>query len=329
MLKICPPFVIFIACVIAAALGSAVSADFPQAEISNSQIRARVYLPDPQSGYYRGTRFDWSGAIASLEWNGHNYFGQWFERHDPKIHDGITGPVEEFLTNNAGLGYDEARAGDTFVRIGVGSIRKPEEPSYRRFSTYDIVDSGKWTVHKGRDWIEFHHQVRDASGYAYSYKKKLRLIKNKSELVLEHSLKNIGRKTITTSVYNHNFFMLDGQPTGPDSVVRFRFAPRATTNFNGLAEIRGNELIYLQELQRGQTAAADLQGFGSTSDDYDIRVENRKAGAAVRQTGNRPLSKLYFWSIRTTICPEPYVDLRIEPGRETTWRIAYEFYTPR
>ena len=73
---------------------------FPQAEISSSSIRATVLLPDAKSGYYRGTRFDWSGVISSLKWNGHEYFGQWFDRYDPKIHDAIAGPVEEFLTGD-------------------------------------------------------------------------------------------------------------------------------------------------------------------------------------------------------------------------------------
>ena len=57
---------------------AAAAAQPPEAAISNGVIRARVYLPDAQNGYYRGTRFDWSGAISSLEYNGHTYFGQWF-----------------------------------------------------------------------------------------------------------------------------------------------------------------------------------------------------------------------------------------------------------
>ena len=96
----------------------------PEAEISSGSVRAKLYLPNAETGYYRGTRFDWSGAIASLEWKGHNYFGQWFEKYDPKLHDAITGPVEEFSS----VGYDEAKAGESFVRIGVGAVRKPEEP---------------------------------------------------------------------------------------------------------------------------------------------------------------------------------------------------------
>ncbi len=298
----------------------------PQAEIGNSRIHAKLYLPDATAGYYRATRFDWSGVIASLEWNGHNYFGQWFERYDPKIHDAITGPVEEFLTNGAGLGYDEAKAGESFVRIGVGAVRKPDEPRYRRFSTYEIVDAGKWTVHHGADWIEFIHQLGDTGGYSYVYRKKLRLSKDK--LIIEHHLKNTGRKTIAASVYDHNFFMLDAQPTGPDCVVRFLFEPRAKAALNGLAEIRGKELVFLKELQPGQTVQSDLEGYGSTPKDYDIRVENRKTGAGVHQTSDHPISHLLVWSIRSNISPEAYIDLKAEPGKETSWRIQYEFYKP-
>jgi hypothetical protein len=38
------------------------------------------------------------------------------------------------------------------------------------------------------------------------------------------------------------------------------------------------------------------------------------------------MSKLHLWSIRSTVCPEAFIDLRIEPGRESSWRITYEFY---
>ena len=307
---------------VAVTLGSFAAAQYPQAEIANSQIRAKLYLPDARSGYYRATRFDWSGVIASLEWNGHSYFGQWFERYDPKLHDAIMGPVEEFVTSP---GYDDAKAGEDFVRIGVGAVRRPpDETVYHQFQTYEIADPGAWTVKQGKDWIEFTHQLRDTAGYAYVYRKKVHLTKNK--LVLEHRLKNTGRKAIATSVYQHNFFMLDKQPTGPDFSVRLPFDPRATRPLNGLAETRGKEFVYLKELQDSQTAFTELQGFGSSVKDYDIRVENRKTGAAVRQTSDRPMSKLMLWSPRSTVCPEAYIDLRVEPGKESSWKIVYEFY---
>jgi hypothetical protein len=263
-------------------------------------------------------------VVSSLKWNGHEYFGQWFERHDPKIHDAITGPVEEFLTGDSSLGYEEAKPGESFVRIGVGAVRKPDEKAYRRFGTYDIVDPGTWNVNKGTDSIELVHQLPDTAGYAYVYRKTLRLVDD--SLILEHRLENTGRKAIATSVYNHNFFTLDGVRTGPDVVVRLPFDPRAARPLNGLAEVRGREIAFLRPFEMKETVFTEVEGFGSTSSDYDFRLENRKTGAGVHITGDRPLAKLLFWSAWKTVCPEPYIDLRVEPGQQGSWRITYQFY---
>jgi hypothetical protein len=85
--------------------------NFPKTQISNALIRAELMLPEPQIGSYRGARFDWSGIISSLQYQGHEYFGQWHKHHDPKIHDAVTEPLEEFRTNDSGLGYEEAKTG--------------------------------------------------------------------------------------------------------------------------------------------------------------------------------------------------------------------------
>ena len=306
------------------------AADFPQAEISNGTISAKLYLPDAQQGYYRATRFDWAGQIATLEFRGHNFFGQWFDRYDPKLHDSILGPVEEFLTNGIGLGYNDVKPGASFVKIGVGALRKPEEQAFQQFQTYEITDPGKRTVRKFPDRVEFTQELQDTAGYAYLYKKTVRLTKGKPQLVLEHSLKNTGTKTIETSAYEHNFYVIDSQPAGPDFIVKFAFAVRATNNLNGLAEVRAAQFTYLKELEKGQSVYTVLTGYGNTAKDYDIRVENTAAHVGVRQTSDRPLAKLVFWSTRSTrstVCPEAYVDMSIAPGKEFTWRIVYDFYT--
>jgi hypothetical protein len=302
-------------------------ADFPQVEISNDLLRAKLYLPDPERGYYRGTRFDWSGVIASLKYEGHDYFGPLFDQHDPKVHDNIRGPVEDFRTNNGGLGYDEAKPGDTFIKIGVGVLRKPEERRYNQSRYYEIVNSGKWRSRKGRDGVEFEQELSDGKGYSYVYRKTVRLAKGKPELVLEHRLRNTGTKAIETAVYDHNFFVIDGQPSGPEFAVKFPFELRATPGLKDAAEVRGTQIVYLRELAQGEAIITTLEGFGTTAADYDIRIENSKVRAGVRITGDRPLSNLVFWSGRRSLCPEPYINMHIEPGQESTWRINYEFYT--
>jgi hypothetical protein len=310
----------------AAIAGLAPAAEFPQAEISNGTVTAKFYLPDAERGYYRATRFDWSGNTYSLKYAGHEYFGQWFPKYDPKLHDAIMGPVEEYRTGEAGLGYAEAKTGETFIRIGVGVVRKPEEKAFRAFNTYDIVDPGNWTVKRKRDRIEFTHKLADQTGYAYVYRKTIRLEGKSPVMTIEHSLRNTGRKAIETAQYNHNFFVMDNQPTGPDSSVRFAFEPKSERGLGQLAELRGNQIVYLSELGQRQSVYSELTGFGNSAKDYDIRIENRKAGTGVRIQGTRPLVKMVFWSIRTTLCPEPYVQVRVEPGKEEKWNIRYEFY---
>jgi hypothetical protein len=146
-------------------------------------------------------------------------------------------------------------------------------------------------------------------------------------LEIEHSLKNAGRKTIDTAQYNHNFIVIDQQVVGPDVTIRFPFTPKAERELKNGGEIRGQEITYSRELEKGQTASSLVQGFGKDSKDYDFRVENRNAGAGVRITGDRPLTKINFWSVRTVACPEPYIQLRIEPGSELHWTLRYTFYT--
>ena len=299
--------------------------DAPHADIKNQLIQARLYLPDAERGYYRATRFDWSGIVASLNFEGHTYFGRWFDVYDPKLHDSISGPVQEFVT---GLGYDEAPPGGTFVKIGVGVLRKPPNPPARGFFTYDIVDHGKWTVTAHTDAVDFLHEVNDPpSGYGYRYKKTVSLTKNQPQMVLDQRLESTGRHVIETEMYDHNFFVIDKQPSGPDFEVTFPFKLTSTTDLRGLAEVRSNRVLYLKELDADQRIRTELKGFGSKTSDYDIRVANRKTGAAVRVRSDQPLSNVVFWSARTVLSPEAYIRIRVEPGRTMTWKIFYDFST--
>ena len=300
-----------------ALIAAAAAADFPQAEISSGDTRARLYLPDPANGYYRATRFDWAGVIPTLQYKGIEYFGQWFPRYDPKLHDSIVGPVESFDP----IGFDQAKPGGTFLRIGVGLLRRADERPVNNFFTYEIADGGKWTSKPGKDQVGFTH---DLAG-VYLYRKTVRLEKDK--LILEHSLRNTGKEVLETDVYNHDFYMIGGRPSGPEFTVQFPFEPRARQDLKGIAAIRGKQLTYLREPVRNESVFTELDGFGPTAQDYDMRIENREAKAGVRQTSDHPISKLNFWTIRSTVCPEAYTHVRVEPGREFQWRVVFEFYT--
>lgn len=301
-------------------------ADHPKVMLSNGPVYAVVFLPDAKSGYYRGSRFDWAGVVGCLSYNGHTYFGEWFRKYDPLLHDAITGPVEEFRSDDGGLGYSEAKAGELFVKPGVGVLRKTKDEPYQFVAPYPLVDSGKWTFHAKRDRIVFTQRLTSPIGIAYIYEKTLRLEKDKAEMVLEHRLKNVGSKAIDTDVYDHDFFILDGKPTGPGMVVKFSFTPTAGKSLGSAAAIQGKEVVYKDELQPGQSFAGYLKGYSDNVSDYDFTVVDRKTGVGVQQTSDSPISKFYLWSIRTTICPEAYIHLQISPGKTQSWKIRYRFF---
>jgi hypothetical protein len=234
--------------------------------------------------------------------------------------------VEDFRSADGSTGYSEAGPVGQFVRIGVGVLRRDGPAEFQPFKTYEIVDHGKWKVARRKESIAFTHTLKGPNGYAYVYTKTLRLEPGKPVMTIHHALRNTGRKTIDTLQYNHNFFVMDGQPTGPDASVQFAFTPRATLDLKGLAEIRGNRLAYLKELRTGETVFTQIEGFGAAAADYDLRMEHRKAGIGVRIVGDRPIERFVYWSPRATFCPEPYVRLKAEPGQSVAWTYTYEFY---
>lgn len=299
-------------------------ADWPQADLSNGVIQTTLYLPDTEQGYYRGTRFDWAGAFKSLTYKGHSFVDQWFDTYDPKLHDAINGPAEEFVP----LGYTEAKPGGTFVKIGVGLLRKSADKPYSFATYYEVADFGNRTIERHKDRVVFTHDLIDSTGYGYSYRKTVKLTSGKPELVLEHTLKNTGRLPIKTSVYDHNFFVIDKQSTGPGIEILFPYTVKAEgKGFGSLVQTQGNRLVYSREFEKKENVfSAGLQGFEPVPTDYNIRIENQKTGAGVHITSDQPMEKLVYWACATTSCPEPYIKVEAAPGQEVTWKITYELY---
>lgn len=312
----------------------------PSVQISNAAITATVYLPDAAAGFYRGTRFDWAGVIGRLEYRGHTFYAPWFTKTDATVRDftndgvdvtagpqtAITGPAEEFSV----LGFDDAKPGGAFVKIGVGALKKPDDGApYSAFRSYEFVEPGKRTVSPRADGVDFTHELPDTgSGFAYDYTKSIRLNPGRPELVITHRLVNRGTKPIAGTVYNHNFLALDARTPGPDVVITAPFDLQTDKPLDpAVATIAGREFRYAAPIPDRGRVAAQFQGFGTTAADYRFKIENRKVGAGVEMIGDRPLNRLALWSIRTVLALEPFLALNIAPGAEYTWEYTYRYYT--
>ncbi len=294
---------------------------FPNTVISNETVSMKLYLPDPKKGLYRGTRFDWSGIIGSLQYKKHEYFGYWKDTHDPVYHEDLMGPVEGYI--KPGLGYTEAQPGDGFIRIGVGIIEKINEPEYDWKATYKILDHGKWSIEEGKDWIAFRHSINSDFGYGYVYTKTIRL--KTDGFSIYHQLQNTGKKTIETDQFNHNFFVIDRENTGPAFRLRYPFDLSSADDTKGLVELKAKELHFLQEFNN-KSVFLEIEGFSEQVTDHQVTVLNQRSGAGVTLTVDKPLYRMAFWACETTLSPENFIWLEVEPGESEQWISDYTLF---
>jgi hypothetical protein len=295
---------------------------YPSLRISNEEMQMLIYLPDAENGLYRATRFDWSGVIGSVKYKGHEYFGYWKDTHDPLFHEDLSGPVEGYL--KPGLGYDEAEPGGKFVRIGVGLIEKPDEAEYSFRNYYELLDHGKWTIDHGNDWISFRQELNTDIGFSYIYEKLISLKSN--GFTLEHKLQNTGVKTIKTDQFNHNFFMIDGEPSGKAFHISFPYPISTEDDPEGFVELHDKELNFVRDLEGDDSFFILLHGYGEGINDHQVTVHNRKSGAGVTFSVDKPLYRMAFWACRTTLSPENFIWLEVEPGASEEWTSEYTLF---
>jgi hypothetical protein len=309
----------------------------PFITLRNERITMTVTPPDLKRGFFRGTRFDQAGVVTSLKLGAKEFYGPWFSRTAPEVldytytEDGLvagpdsaaTGPVEEFAV----VGFDDAKAGGRFVKIGVGVLERPDDKPYDKYWHYRIADWGKRTMRHTRGSITFTQSVADRpSGYAYDYEKTLRLVPGTTQLVIEHVLKNTGTRPISSNVYNHNFLRL---APGNDGVrVTFPFqVTAATPPAADLIRIEGNTMTYLRPMAYKERISFMVTGFGASVSDYDIRIAD-KSGAGVRMVGDAPMTRINIFSIDTTQSVEPFIAIDLAPGAEKRWAYTYTFTAP-
>ena len=376
----------------------------PSHRITNGEITATIYLPDAKSGFYRTTRFDWSGAIGSLVYKNHEFYGQWWARITDIYDFGYEGPNKDVISADftamvgpaeefGQLGYNDVPPGGLFVKPGIGVLKR-DEGTYNHSRPYVIANGGTWDVKTNRDSVEFTQTLGEPSiGYGYVYTKMLRLTPGRPQLTISHVMRNTGTKPIATNVYNHNFTTIDKQSTGPDVVISVPWqmtraagrggrpggpgAPAASATgvaapgaaapgaggpaagpggrqgqppvdpyaplaggermgtqcgqqvMQKLAAPDGTKLVYAKVLEGSECYQASFTGFGADPRDNQVRVENTRTGAGVLVTGDRPISRFGYWSIRTVVAPEPYIDLNIEPGQSFSWSYTYDYYTTK
>jgi hypothetical protein len=301
------------------------SAQYASSVLENGMLKVRYYLPDRHDGYYRGTRFDWSGLVFRVEYAGHRFLSEFRHEHDPLNHDDICGTAEEFGIN-APPGYAESAVGDLFLKVGIGLLERPDTNEYSFSRRYPIAQEGAWTIRSETNRVEFRQECHGTNGWAYNYVKTLKLDSRVPVLTIRRVLKNTGTRDINTDHYGHNFLEIDDLPAGPDYVIEFPFQPRfgAGSRPNGCIGTHDRSIVFLKEVPDEESVWVRVEGFSNTGDN-SIRVRHRRAGATMEIRTDQPATRMAFYSHGGVLSPEPFVEVRLPPGFTKEWRTTYTF----
>ncbi|KAL7529716.1 hypothetical protein ACHAXR_003115 [Thalassiosira sp. AJA248-18] len=188
--------------------------------------------------YYVGSRFEHGSMIGDVVFGGDRGVygrGLWRTPHDSGWPESGVGLASEFgcgdngascvgkgdITNGV-LGYDTAKAGEPFLKIGVGALVKgscpecvgDENGQYKFNSPYKFHRPPSWKVLPSPDPNEITFVSEEKLGdFGYRIQKTARV--DGSVLTVRSLLTNLGKKQFTTPWYSHHFFTGDHEPVGP------------------------------------------------------------------------------------------------------------------
>ena len=287
--------------------------------LKNKKLEIHLDLPTEN---YQLSRFDWTGKLTAVKYQDRLVSGQELASPIANTHSG-QGFYNEFGITSP-LGFEEAKLGSWFHKIGVGLLRK-EDDRYDFNKTYEIQPA-EFTVTRAKDSIRLQCRSASINGYAYLLDKKIQLLE--TGFRIDYRLENTGEKTIATNEYNHNFLAFDQASIGSDYVLKFPFSIRPerfgeTVNPEQRVAIGPQELIFNGTPQQ-PFFFSNLTGGATVAAHWELL--NTKQRIGITETGSFKTKAVNVWGVGHVISPELFVELLVAAGQTKTWSRTYRVY---
>jgi len=356
--------------------------------LSSPTISARVFMPMPggngdnKEQYYKGSRFEHGSMIGDITYKegDRQVYGRslWRTPHDPTNPESGVGLASEFgcgdngsmcagkgdITNGV-LGYDTAKPGEPFLKIGVGRLIKGScwdcsgdiGESYKFNSPYKFHKSPSWKVLSSPDPNEVTFVSEETLGeFGYRLQKTIRL--DGDVLTVRSLLTNLGKKQFTTPWYSHHFFSGDNDPIGPGYAVDLGLSeygfwgtkrPAPTFSQPGFNTWSGDINEYANVTMAGSDGSISMdikkhipEGVKLKADFLDESTQTLTDGSFTLHAPNgvsvyekipelstssrNPFIYAYnFYAERGTLSPEPMLLLYLQPSETTFWTQHLKF----
>jgi hypothetical protein len=289
--------------------------------ILSDQLKVTI---DEPSEVYRSSRFDWSGQISQISFNGHTFCTTEFR--DPlRSSKGGIGLCNEFGINKP-LGYDECEVGNYFPKIGVGLLLKANEEPYHFFRDYEVKPSYFEIAQPNPSELVITSKLDPTNGYAYLLTKRFAVSENC--LTLSYLLENIGERTIDTDEYVHNFLGFDDFLVDRDYKLIFPQPidlnkMKHVRNPKACFKIKGNVMIW-EAIPESDFSVSDFSAIEPKMNTWSL--EHTGANIGISERVDFEPSRFNLWGHRHVISPEIFKKISLEPNSKMIWERVYNVY---
>ncbi|GAP06751.1 hypothetical protein ATHL_01611 [Anaerolinea thermolimosa] len=316
--------------------------------------RLTVEISQPGVAYH-GTRFDWSGFITQVTLDGQHTFCV-PEDYTPGKGTGGIGICNEFGIDQP-IGYDEAKPGECFPKLGIGLLTRLDSPTYSFWNPHQISQPFPIEITASKQQVIFTVHPIECRGYAARLTKQISVENNR--MMIQYELENTGEKSILTNEYVHNFIGINQRPIGPDYTLRF---PQKIA-FEDITPMVRNQLPqwirrflpffadtaarkYIQkqvsilnvndrELSWHRTPATpfycrltNLQQLREPSEGEFCtmwELHHSDDGLFMSEKVNFPPERIALWGTTHVVSVEVFKKIELLPGDKDTWARQYEF----
>jgi hypothetical protein len=337
-----------------------------------------VFLPagihPSETPYYASTRFEHGSMIGTITRTtrdavtgatySHVLYGtdRWRVPHDPYWPESGVGLASEFGVGDDGalcnyrcgwyevndvtngvLGYQEARNGESFLKIGVGELIKgscstcDSTDEFKFNSPYRFAKPPVWTMQTSdtHDSIILEHEaVLEPTGYRI--RKDITVVDNNT-LLIKTTLTNVGRIPFATAWYSHHFFTCDGDSVGPGYGADMSLAGTGgrydepgtwfwSKPLETYAEVKPMadtvQVNMKRHVERDTRIKAEFERDESSNGAFTIRACGTSIEEQIPEVGVPNGVSMYAFNLyieADTFSPEPQVLIKLWPGQTTSW----------
>lgn len=271
---------------------------------------------------YVSPRFDWTGKIVDIKFKNIQLAG--IEDCDTQNENQIgKGLYNEFGIYTA-LGFEEAKIGDWFHKIGVGLLKK-SHPTYAFDHDYEIKPA-KFQMKTANKSVLITCTAPASKGYSYELQKEIFI--EGSGFSISYRLKNTGSKPIETDEYVHNFLTINNELIGENYCLNFPFELKPTkftetVNPDMAVDIKNNKVTFNRS-PNNQFFFSNLSGGQRVDATWELT--NLKAKIGIREKSSFQTKKVNLWGWKHVISPELFFDIKVQPGQSLAWTRNYELF---